>query len=60
MSYATVEEVVEETKQAIIKGAPGGGYILSSSNSIHASVKPENYMAMLDTLKKFGRYPISL
>jgi uroporphyrinogen decarboxylase len=60
LSYATVEEVVEETKQAIIKGAPGGGYILSSSNSIHASVKPENYMAMLDTLKKFGRYPISL
>jgi len=35
---------------------PGGGYILSSSNSIHSAVKPENYIAMLDTLKKFGKY----
>ena len=60
LSYASTEEVIEETKQAIGKGAPGGGYILSSSNSIHASVKPENYMAMLDTLKRFGRYPIRL
>ncbi|MBL7152262.1 MAG: hypothetical protein ISS79_00980 [Phycisphaerae bacterium] len=60
LSYATVEEVVEETKQAIKKGSAGGGYILSSSNSIHASVKPENYLAMLDTLKEYGRYPICL
>ena len=58
LSYATVEEVIEETKQVIRKGGPGGGFILSSSNSIHASVKPENYMAMPDTLKEFGRYPL--
>jgi len=47
-----------ETKEVIRKGGPGGGFILSSSNSIHASVKPENYMAMLDTLKQYGRYPL--
>ncbi len=42
------------------EGGPGGGFILSSSNSIHAAVKPENYMAMLDTLKEYGRYPLNL
>jgi uroporphyrinogen decarboxylase len=60
LSYATADEVIEETKQVIRKGGPGGGFILSSSNSIHASVRPENYMAMLDTLKKYGSYPLSL
>ena len=60
LSYATADEVIEETKQVIRKGGPGGGFILSSSNSIHASVKPENYLAMLDTLKKYGSYPLSL
>ncbi len=60
LSYATTDEVIEETKQVIRKGGPGGGFILSSSNSIHASVRPENYMAMLDTLKKYGGYPLSL
>ena len=60
LSHATVAEVIEQTKQAIREGAPGGGFILSSSNSIHASVKPENYLAMVDTLRQYGRYPIRL
>ena len=60
MSFGTPEEVAEATKEALRKGAPGGGYILSSSNSIHSAVKSGNYKAMLDTLCEYGRYPISL
>jgi uroporphyrinogen decarboxylase len=40
------------------EGGHGGGYILSSSSDIIASVKPANYRAMLDTLKEFGTYPL--
>ncbi len=60
MTFGTPKDVITETKAALRKGAPGGGFILSSSNSIHSSVKPENYLAMLQTLEKYGRYPISL
>jgi uroporphyrinogen decarboxylase len=60
MSFGTPDEVVEATKEALRKGMPGGGYILSSSNSIHSAVKPENYKAMLDTLKEYGSYPMTL
>lgn len=60
MSFGTPEEVAEATKEALRQGAPGGGYILSSSNSIHSAVKPENYKAMLDTLKEYGSYPLTL
>ena len=60
LSFGTVEDVIGETKEALRKGAPGGGYILSSSNSIHSGVKPENYQAMLRTLEEYGRYPITL
>ncbi len=56
LSYGTVEDTVTETKEVLRKGMPGGGFILSSSNSIHSAVKPENYLAMLDTLKKHGQY----
>ena len=59
MSFGEPEEVVEATKKALRQGMPGGGYILSSSNSIHASVKPENYQAMMDTLKEYGHYPMA-
>ena len=45
-------------KETIAKASPGGGHILASSNSIHPAVRPENYRAMLDAAKQFGRYPL--
>lgn len=60
LSFGTVEETVKETMQCIKDGGPGYGFILSSSNSIHSSVKPENYKAMLETLAEYGNYPINL
>ena len=56
LTFDTEKETIEETKNCLNIAMPGGGYILSSSNSIHSSVKPQNYLAMLDTLKKFGKY----
>ncbi|TVR66134.1 MAG: hypothetical protein EA427_16630, partial [Spirochaetaceae bacterium] len=46
LTFGSVEETVAETKQCLEIGMPGGGYILSSSNSIHSEVKPENYRAL--------------
>ncbi len=48
------------TKKLIKKLAPGGGFILSSGHSINPSVKLHNYLAMNETLKKYGTYPISI
>jgi uroporphyrinogen decarboxylase len=58
LSNAPTEEVVQVVKDTIRKAGPGGGYIMMSSNSIHSSVKPENYRAMFDTTREFGRYPL--
>jgi len=51
-------EVEEAVKETIAKAAPGGGYIMASSNSIHSGVKPENYRTMVKATRKYGRYPI--
>jgi uroporphyrinogen decarboxylase len=56
MSFGTPEEVIESTKEVLRIGMPGGGFILSSSNSIHSTVKPENYAAMLQTWKDNRQY----
>ena len=60
MTFGTPEQVAEATKIALRAGAPNGGFILSSSNSIHSTVKPENYQAMIDTLEAFGNYPLQI
>ncbi len=60
LTFRSEREVVEETKAVLRKAAGGGGLILSSSNSIHSAVKPGNYLAMWNTVRMYGKYPISL
>ena len=52
----TRTEVEQEVKQCVMAGGAGGGLILSSSNTIHRGVRPENYRAMLDALRRYGTY----
>ncbi|GAB4339024.1 MAG: uroporphyrinogen decarboxylase family protein [Candidatus Abyssubacteria bacterium] len=52
----TEEEVEQAVKQAIEDAASGGGYIMSSSNTIHPGCKPENYIAMVRAARKYGKY----
>ncbi len=54
--FGSREEVIDETRRAITEGAPGGGYILGSSNTIHPNVRLENFLLMLETAKRYGRY----
>jgi len=56
LPYGSKEEVEKSVKETIDKIAPGGGYIASSSNSIHPEVKPENYIAMVNAVHKYGNY----
>jgi len=39
---------------------PGGGYILTSSNSLHSSVRPGNYIAMVEAGRAYGKYPLDM
>ncbi len=60
LALGTEQEVVEETLQVIRDAGEGGGLILSSSNSIHSSVKPGNYLAMWNAIRCYGTYPLKL
>ncbi|NUP99540.1 MAG: hypothetical protein HUU35_06765 [Armatimonadetes bacterium] len=57
LSHGTPAEVDATVAQAIAAGAPGGRFMLSSSNSIHASVRPENYLAMIEAGRRYGLSP---
>lgn len=54
----TESEIRQNVRDTIRIAAPGGGYIISSSNTIHPGVKPENYLAMARAAREFGRYPV--
>jgi uroporphyrinogen decarboxylase len=52
LSFGEPEEVKRVVRETIAKAAPGGGYILSSSNSLHRGVRIENVLAMIEEAKK--------
>jgi len=52
----TAEEVEAEVKDRLERIGEGGGYIISSANSITNYCKPENVQVMADTIRKYGHY----
>ncbi|MEW6358568.1 MAG: uroporphyrinogen decarboxylase family protein [Planctomycetota bacterium] len=56
LPHGTEAEVREAVRQAIADAAAGGGYIVSSSNSIHSSCNPRNVLAMVKACHEFGAY----
>jgi len=56
LARGTPEQIDEQVRERIEQLAPGGGYLLASSNSIADYAKPENYAAMLKASQKYGAY----
>jgi len=59
LPYGTEEDVRRDVRRCIDAAAKGGGFILASSNSLHANVKVENIYVMVDEARKYGRYPLT-
>ena len=58
LTYGSVESTIETTKQALQDAAVGGGFILGAGSDILSTCKYENVKAMVETVKKYGSYPI--
>jgi uroporphyrinogen decarboxylase len=56
LPHGSVEDVRDAVRKAISDAGPGGGYILTSSNSIHSSCHPANFVAMVQAAREFGNY----
>lgn len=60
LHLGTKGDVIKDTLRVIKTASPGGGHIISSSNTIHSDVPYENYMQMLETARKYSGYPINI
>ncbi|RKY60715.1 MAG: nucleoside 2-deoxyribosyltransferase [Candidatus Neomarinimicrobiota bacterium] len=55
LARGTPEQIREKVRQNIEEAAYNGGYCVGSGNSVPEYIKFENYLAMLDAAKEFGR-----
>ncbi|MCP4141833.1 MAG: hypothetical protein GY755_16420 [Chloroflexi bacterium] len=60
LTSGTETEVEEAVKTCIREAGIGGGYVCSTSNSVHSGVKPELYIKMLASIRDYGVYPLDM
>ena len=58
LGMATPEEVDREVFELIRDVGPGGGYIVTSGNSLAGYLIPENVLVLSRAVQKYGQYPL--
>jgi hypothetical protein len=58
MALGRPAEVKEACRQAIAEAGAGGGYWLGSTTELHNALPAENILALVDSAREFGRYPL--
>jgi len=56
--HRSEEEVIADALYRLRHLAPGGGYIFSSGHNIQANMPAANIVALFDTAREYGTYPI--
>ena len=56
LTRGTEEETRAEVREKLERIGKGGGYIIASANGLTSYCKPENVLAMNDTILKHGHY----
>lgn len=60
LPHGSTAQVRAAVRQAIADAGPGGGFIITSSNSIHSSCNPDNFRTMVEACKQYGAYPLQV
>jgi len=60
LTRGTPREVEAEVKERLRQCGPGGGYCVSSANSIPEYVPVENFRALVEATLRWGQYPLRL
>ena len=58
LPFGTAGEVRREVRDRIRTFGPGGGFIFNTIHNIQARVPPENLLALFETVREHGSYPL--
>jgi len=58
LPFGTPEDVRKEVRERLERFGPGGSFVFSAIHNIQALVPVANLLAMFETVKDFGKYPL--
>ena len=59
LPFGTPGDVRREVRKRIQAFGPGGGFIFNAIHNVQPQTPVENLLAMVDTLREYGTYPIA-
>lgn len=59
LPFGTVDDIRREVEERIRILGPDGGYVFSTIHNIQADITPEKVLAVFDTVKRCGPYPLA-
>jgi Uroporphyrinogen decarboxylase (URO-D) len=59
LPFGSPEEVKAQVRERIRVFGPGGGFVFNPIHNVQAGTPVENVTAMYETLREYGRYPLS-
>jgi hypothetical protein len=59
LPFGTPDEVRREVRERIRTFGPGGGFVFNPIHNVQAQTPVENVLAMFETVREHGRYPLS-
>jgi uroporphyrinogen decarboxylase len=60
LEFGTTEAIRAEALETIHQLAPGGGFVFAPIHNIQPGVPPENIVALFETARRYGKYPIEV
>ena len=58
LPFGSPDDVRAEVRQRLATFGAGGGYVFNTIHNVQARVPVENVVAMYETVREFGRYPL--
>jgi len=58
LPFGSPDDVRSEVRQRLETFGAGGGYVFNTIHNVQARVPVENVLAMYETVRNFGRYPL--
>lgn len=58
LPFGTVEDVRREVRERLRTFGAGGGFVFNAVHNVQALVPVENVLAMYETAREYGRYPL--
>ncbi len=59
LPFGTPDEVRAQVRERLSVFGRGGGFVFNPSHNVQARVPVENLLAMYETLREYGKYPLS-